>query len=314
MIEYLKSAAAAYYAGSPFISDEQFDHLADASGFNDVGAVAPGKAVKHVYRMYSLNKHYEDQGNAPLHKYPDSEKVRSVKLDGAAIDITYVDGKLTRVLTRGDGIKGTDVTDKFLATKLIPHKIRLPGVIQVIGEFIAPLTVENSRNYAAGALNLKDPAEFATRAVSFFAYGIYPYQSKTFSEDMVILKKLGFETIFARNLNEVYPTDGVVFRIDNYEQFEEMGYTSKFPKGAYAFKVRGVAIETTLLGVEWNVGKSGKVTPVAVLEPVMVGDALVSRATLNNQAFIEMLELYIGCTVGVVRAGEIIPQIVYKAG
>lgn len=314
MQKYLKECAEAYYNGSPMISDEQFDRLADVVGFEDVGAKVTGKSVSHVYRMYSLDKHYEGEGKTPLSAYNDNEKVRSCKLDGAALDITYIDGNLRRVLTRGDGIKGMDITHLFLATHLIPHKIRLGGVVQVIGEVVAPLEIENSRNYAAGALNLKDVNEFKTRAISFFAYGIYPYQSETFSEDMVILKKMGFETIFARNLNEVYPTDGIVIRVNAYKEFDKLGFTSKFPRGAYALKVRGVAVETTLLGVEWGVGKSGKVTPVAILEPVMVGDALVSRATLNNQAYIEMLELYIGCTVGIIRAGEIIPQIVYKAG
>lgn len=314
MQKFLKKAAEAYYNGNPIISDEQFDSLAESTGFNDVGAKPKGKAVKHAYRMFSLQKHYADEGKAPLSEYTDAEKVRSPKLDGAAIDITYIDGKLFRVLTRGDGIEGNDITANFLATSIIPHKIRLDGLVQVIGEIVAPSTVENSRNYAAGALNLKDTDEFKTRAISFFAYGIYPFQMETFSEDMVVLKKLGFDTVFTKNITEIYPTDGLVVRLDNNSEFENLGFTSKFPKGAYALKTRGVAVETTLLDVVWQVGKSGKVTPVAILEPVLVGDAMVSRATLNNQSFIEMLGLYIGDTVGIVRAGEIIPQIIYRAG
>ncbi len=310
--EYLKRCSDAYYNGTPIITDDQFDRLADSVGFNDVGAKPTGKTCKHLYRMYSLQKHYDDMGKPPLHDHPDSDKVRSPKLDGAALELTYVDGSLARAVTRGDGIEGQDVTAKFLATNLVPHYVRIGGVIQVIGELVAPSSVENSRNYAAGSMNLKDIEEFKTRAVSFFAYGIFPYQSKTFSEDMTILNKMGFETIFARNLNDVYPTDGIVFRIDSYSEFEKLGYTSKFPRGAFALKTRGTAVETTLLSVDWQVGKSGKVTPVAHLEPVLVGDALVSRATLNNQAFIEALELAIGCRVGIIRSGEIIPQIVYK--
>jgi DNA ligase (NAD+) len=128
------------------------------------------------------------------------------------------------------------------------------------------------------------------------------------------LKIWGFNTVKDPELHNIFPCDGIVYRLDNYSEFYAAGYTSKFPKGAYALKERGEAVETTLLAVEWQTGKSGKVTPVAILEPVLVGDALVSRATLNNIAFIRALDLRIGDTVGVVRAGEIIPQITHKIG
>ncbi len=312
MKEFLDAASECYYNGNPIISDEQFDRLADASNYKSVGAKVSGNIGKHIYRMYSLNKHYVDDGKPPLNGYADSEKVRSPKFDGAALDITYVDGALWRVLTRGDGVEGQDTTSKFLATNLIPKTIRLHGVVQIIGEIVAPKAVENSRNYSAGALNLKDDSEFSTKAIIFLAYGIYPYQNTTWSEDMVLLKKMGFETVLEKNLTDIYPTDGIVVRLDNYTKFDDEGYTSKFPKGAYALKERGIAVETTLLSVEWQVGKSGKVTPVAILEPVLVGDAMVSRATLNNQAFIQALDLHIDDRVGIVRAGEIIPQVVYR--
>jgi DNA ligase (NAD+) len=312
MQEFLNKASKAYYDGQPIISDEQFDRLAIAFEYKEVGSAPTGRAVRHIYRMYSLDKHYVDEGVAPLSNYSDAEKVRSPKFDGAALAITYVEGKLFRVLTRGDGHEGTDITAKFLATKVIPHTIRLPGVVQIIGEIAAPKAVENSRNYAAGALNLKDSSEFATKAVTFIAYGIYPNQHDLWSDDMDMLKKLGFTIVLDKNLTDIYPTDGIVIRLNSYEEFKKLGNTSKFPKGAYALKERGEAVETILLDVVWQVGKSGKVTPVALLEPVLVGDALVSRATLNNQAFIETLDLHIGDRVGIVRAGEIIPQVVYR--
>lgn len=313
MKEFLDKAAKAYYDGCPIISDEQFDYIADRCHYNRVGSQPEGKVKPHAFRMYSLQKHYDDQGQPPLHDYPDSEKVRSPKLDGAAISLLYVDGKLSLAMTRGDGIEGTDITDKMLATNLVPHTIRMGGVYQVVGEIAAPKEIENARNYAAGALNLKDVNEFKTRAVSFFAYGIQPYVTETFEDDMKFLRKIGFETVFTRNIELIYPTDGIVIRLNSNGKFVKEGFTSKHPKGAYALKVRGEAVETELLSVEWQVGKSGKVTPVAILKPVMIGDAEVSRATLNNQAFIEALDLTIGCTVGVIRSGEIIPTIVYKA-
>jgi len=257
-----------------------------------------------------LDKYYEDEGAAPLDGY---QKTCTPKLDGAAISLLYIDGQLVRALTRGDGITGTDITDKMYARKdLVPLQVERLDIHQVIGEVVAPKDIPNARNYAAGALNLKDLEEFKLRAISFFAYGVYPTVCETFSQSMAELDYAGFQTVYANDLHNIYPCDGLVFRIDNNAEFESLGFTSKFPKGAYAKKERQEAVETTILAVEWQVGKSGKVTPVAILEPVMVGDALVSRATLNNKDFIEMLGLSIGDTVGIVRSGEIIPTIIYK--
>lgn len=309
--QFLNTASRNYYAGVPIISDEQFDRLADSIGFNQVGAKQHGNVEKHYQPMYSLQKYYEDEGKSkPLEGTRDI--VTSIKLDGAAVSHLYVDGNLVRSLTRGDGIEGQLITDKFLSTKLVPHTIPYKGVVQVTGEVVAPKNIENARNYAAGALNLKDPTEFATRAVSFFAYGVSPTINKTFREDMKQLGSWGFYTVQEADLEHIYPNDGVVFRVNDNAMFQEMGFTSKHPRGAYALKVRAEHVETTLLSVEWQVGKSGKVTPVAILEPVLIGDALVSRATLNNPGFIEMLDLQIGDRVAVVRAGEIIPCILHK--
>ena len=261
--------------------------------------------------MYSLQKFYEDEGAAPLAEYKDM--VVTPKLDGAAISILYINGNLTQVLTRGDGREGTDITDKFLARKdLVPLTVERKDVFQVIGEVVAPKEVPNSRNYAAGALNLKDMDEFRTRAISVYAYGVYPSEQPTFVRDMSVLTSLGFETVLANDLHNIYPCDGLVFRINNNKQFEELGYTSKHPRGAYAKKDRQESVETQLIGVEWQVGKSGKVTPVAILKPVMIGDKEVSRATLNNQGFIETLGICIGDTVAIALAGMIIPQVLHK--
>jgi DNA ligase (NAD+) len=127
---------------------------------------------------------------------------------------------------------------------------------------------------------------------------------------MNILTEFGFITVMTPGLEDKYPTDGIVFRLDNNVAFNDLGFTDKFPRGAYAHKEEQESVQTTLLDVIWNTGKSGKVTPIAILEPVMVGDAKVSRATLNNIEYIEALDLEIGCKVEVVRAGEIIPKII----
>lgn len=309
--EFLTLASRNYYAGNPTISDEVFDKLADSIGFSEVGAKQHEHLEYHYFPMWSLQKHYEGEGKPPSLV---GRLDYSPKLDGAAVSHLYIDGVYVRSLTRGDGKEGTLITDKFLATSLIPKTIPVQGVVQITGEICAPKHIENARNYAAGSLNLKDTDEFKTRAVEFFAYGIQPNQASTFTEDMRSLKAWGFNTIKDAELHNIFPCDGIVARLDSYSEFFAAGYTSKHPKGAYAIKERGESVETTLLAVEWQTGKSGKVTPVAILEPVLVGDALVSRATLNNIAFIRALDLRIGDTVGVVRAGEIIPQITHKVG
>lgn len=310
--QYLDKASQAYYNGMPIISDEQFDRLAETAKYSAIGAQVTGTKAKHYYPMYSLQKYYEDEGKAsPLAGMGDI--AISVKLDGAAISLLYVDGELVQALTRGDGVEGQLITDKLLTSNsLVPHKITSKKVVQVTGEIVAPKHIANARNYAAGSLNLKDNTEFATRAISFFAYGVYPSFHDTYDKDMVHLKMLGFNTVQEVDLEKIYPTDGEVFRLNSNKKFEELGYTSKHPRGAYARKQRAEHVETKLLDVEWQVGKSGKVTPVAILEPVLVGDAMVSRATLNNPGFIEALGLEIGDTVAIIRAGEIIPCVLHK--
>jgi len=308
--EYLDHVSIAYYSGVPEISDDEFDRLAESIGYSEVGSKQHENVCRHVFPMFSLQKFYEGEQKRPLEGY---DCIPSLKLDGAAISILYLDGKLSQVLTRGDGIEGRDITERFIARKdLIPLEIDAKGVIQVTGEIVAPKHIENSRNYAAGALNLKDSSEFCTRAISFFAYGVMPFQTKTYREDMKFLESVGFNTVCTPELDAIYDCDGIVHRVNDNAVFESLGYTAKHPRGAFAIKVRKEAVETELLGVEWNTGKSGKVTPTAILKPVYIGDKLVSRATLNNPKYIEMLDLKIGCTVGVIMGGEIIPRIMYK--
>ena len=309
--QYLNLCARMYYAGTPIISDEIFDRLSESCGYDQVGAKQHEDVEKHYFQMYSLQKYYEDEGTRPLVGAKDLD--RSPKLDGAAVSLLYVNGNLTRALTRGDGIEGKIVTDKFLNTNLVPHTIpHTDGIMQITGEVVAPSLIENSRNYAAGALNLKDIEEFKSRTVAFIAYNVQLPITATLAGDMKVLKSWGFETIKDPNLHKIFPCDGIVFRLNSHEAFYSAGYTAKFPRGAYALKERKEAVETTLLDVVWQTGKSGKVTPVAILEPVVVGDAKVSRATLNNIAFIRALDLCIGDTVAIQRAGEIIPTVMYK--
>lgn len=308
--QYLDFCSAQYYAGTPVLTDAVFDRLAERSNYNKVGAPATSSKVTHVWPLYSLQKHYEDEGVHPLAGIKDISA--SPKLDGAAVCITYVQGQLTTAATRGDGIEGQDITDKFLATKLVPHSIDVMGVVQIVGEVCAPKHIENARNYAAGALNLKSVEEFKTRAVEFFAYSVYPNLTDTHNGDMAKLESLGVPTVKQPDLHKIFPCDGIVYRVNSNSLFQEMGFTSKHPRGAYALKERQEVVETTIQAVEWQVGKTGKVTPVALLAPVLIGDATISRATLNNVGFIESLGIEIGDTVAIIRSGEIIPRIMYK--
>ena len=197
---------------------------------------------------------------------------------------------------------------------LVPrHLLPFQGVpiIQITGEVVAPATIKNSRNYAAGALSLHDSDEFQKRDLTFVAYGVQPYPTDNFIEDMEYLNASGFETIIDSDY-PMFPRDGDVWRIISNKAFEKLGYTSHHPRGAFARKVKQEGIVTELIDVVWQVGKSGNVSPVAILDPIDIDGARVARATLHNIGIIEDLGLEIGCMVEVIRAGEIIPQVVRR--
>ena len=306
MHHFLEKASAMYYSGTPIMSDEEFDALAKKYRYEEVGyQVTDG--IPHMYRMYSLQKVFNlndiDSTTAPM--------VRTPKLDGAAVSLQYVNGHIAQALTRGDGQLGRDITLKM--EELVPNVIGIKGEIQITGEVVAPNTIPNARNFAAGSLNLKDQSEFRSRAqtLKFVAYDIQGAKYERLSSAMDHLAQQGFEVITHFDAS-AYPTDGEVFRVDNYEAFYKLGYTAHHPRGAFALKEQKDGVITELLDVVWQVGKSGVVSPVAILRPVEVGDALVSRATLHNIEYIRALNLEIGCSVEVIRSGEIIPRIVRR--
>lgn len=308
MKTFLDYASTKYYAGDPIISDEEFDKLAEYCNYESVGTSVVGNSVPHAFPMWSLQKIYTDEA---LIDYG-LDTIKTTKLDGAAISIVYVYGRMVRALTRGDGKAGHIITSnvKCLVPEFISGFSKYP-LIQLTGEVIAPKTIENARNYAAGALGLKDVEEFKTRTLNFIAYGMFPYQYNSWSEDMECLQELGFDTVLTSDLS-AYPEDGIVYRVNDYYHFDEMGYTSKHPRGAFALKERKGGVVTQLLDVTWQVGRSGVVSPVAILEPIVIGGATVSRATLHNIKYIQELDLDIGCLVEVVRSGEIIPKVIRR--
>lgn len=315
MKDLLDMACKAYYQdGDPILTDAQFDRLAELHNYNKVG-YTPTDGVAHTYQMYSLQKCF-DILNSPF-PVLDTDVVLSVKLDGAAVALTYINGQLTQALTRGDGFYGKDILDKM--KHIVPNEIHVKGIVQVTGEVVAPDSIENARNYAAGALNLKYASEFMDRELFFYAYGMEddgdymgdPEYGDTWQVRMEFLKDQGFNTVHT-HMTDGLPKDGLVYRINDMKDFERMGYTSKHPKGAFALKEKQEGVVTILKDVKWQVGKSGVVSPVAILEPVKIGDAWVQKATLHNMDYIQELNLEIGCTVEVIRSGEIIPRIVRR--
>ena len=304
MQDFLKHASTKYYEGNPIISDEQFDALASVYKFHNVGyQITDG--TPHYFQMYSLQK-FTSKPTFDLHSY-----AYSPKLDGAAVSLLYVGGELKQALTRGDGKVGKDVTEKL--KYLVPNTISLEGsnIVQITGEVVAPIRIPNARNYAAGALNLKSQEEFEERNINFIAYDVQPSPCSTWTGAMQQLLFTGFATV--QNVQDgVYPTDGEVYRIDNYKKFQALGYTAHHPRGAFALKEVKKGVITTLIDVKWQVGKSGVVSPVGILEPVTIGDAIVQKATLHNIDYIRSLNLEIGCKVEVIRSGEIIPRILRR--
>ena len=308
----LQQASEDYYNGKPSMSDEQFDKLAMYAKYDEVGFSSRDNRIPHAFQMYSLQKIFSNElDKQPFGNYKGGISV-SPKLDGAAVSLLYVSGQLHKALTRGDGKRGLDITEHMKS--LVPNSLgEFNGkLLQITGEVVAPKTIKNARNYAAGALNLKDTSEFQERDLRFIAYGVQESWNECWTNDMSYLELFGFDTVLSNDWT-IYPDDGLVFRIDSYKDFNALGYTSKHPRGAYALKQNNEGVITKLVNVVWTVGKSGVVAPVAILEPVEIDGAVVSRATLHNMRYINELNLEIGCLVEVIRSGEIIPRIVSRA-
>jgi DNA ligase (NAD+) len=317
--QFLTQASEAYYAGDPIISDAEFDRLEKVLGetliVGEKGIYQP-----HAFRMYSLQKHYpEIDGTSDLEK--SYSTVVTPKLDGLAASLLYNEDQLLTALTRGDGVVGKPITDKvrhvvgattgwLLKTSAVGR-----GLMQITGELVAGIDVPNSRNAAGGSLGLLEGFEERAKEIglTFVAYDVVgdSIDFEKYEDKLKFLEQLGFTTVMSVD-ESLYPTDGTVARVSSEKLFKELGYTDKFPRGAVALKRSEEVKQTTLLDVVWQTGGSGRITPVAILHPVELGGANVSRATLNNIAYIRLLDLEIGDTVEVVRAGEIIPKIVGK--
>ena len=313
--EYLLNAKKAYYEGEPFMTDAQYDEL-ELLLEEDLPIGSPKGRLEHLYKMYSLQKFYTEDFEEPKETY-----IVTPKLDGAAIAVRYLRGRLHTVVSRGNGTEGEDITHLFktlnpkmqIQPKIITSKFTSwNGFHQITGEIVAPKSIPNARNYAAGALNLKDPKDFYLKNVEFFAYDFQETMFETYQATLFLLRDMGFNTPLTHDTSHL-PTDGFVYRLESNEQYKELGYTNKHPRGAFALKERSEGVKTKILDVVWQTGKSGKITPVAMLEPVNIDGATVSRVTLNNFGFIEALGIQIGDSVFVERAGGVIPRVIRKA-
>lgn len=278
------------------------------------------------------------------------ELVCELKIDGLAIALTYEQGLFTQGVTRGDGVTGENITSNLKTIKAIPLKLFEPKNLEVRGEIYMPKSsfeklneeallcgekvFANPRNAASGSLRQLDSTITAKRDLSMFTYtGIFEDEDgkniKTHYEGMMYLKKLGFKINpnirLVKNIQGAidfckewetkrfdldYATDGVVIKLNNIAIQKDAGYTARAPKWATAFKFPPEEVTTKLLDIELNTGKTGIITPVAVLEPVQLGGSTVSRASLHNFDEIARLDIRIGDTVLIKKAAEIIPKVV----
>ncbi|MGQ3088314.1 NAD-dependent DNA ligase LigA, partial [Flavobacterium sp.] len=272
-----------------------------------------------------------------------------LKYDGASMSITYEDGKLSKAVTRGDGFQGDEVTANVKTIRSVPLKLKgdYPSRFEIRGEIILPLEgfakmnqeviaaggspYANPRNTASGSLKLQDSAEVGKRPLDCLLYSLVGSNLpvKTQYEGLEKARQWGFkvpkEAKLAKNIEEVmafidhwdihrhdlpYETDGVVIKVNDIHQQEELGYTSKSPRWAIAYKFKAERVSTKLNSISYQVGRTGAITPVANLEPVQLGGTVVKRASLHNADQIEKLDIRVGDEVFVEKGGEIIPKII----
>ncbi|WP_150451660.1 NAD-dependent DNA ligase LigA [Arenibacter lacus] len=272
-----------------------------------------------------------------------------LKYDGASISLTYEDGKLVRGLTRGDGIQGDDVTNNIKTIRSVPLQLQgdYPKKFDIRGEIVLPFEgfaqmneeriqngeepYMNPRNTAAGSLKLQDSALVAERPLECLLYSIVGEDLGLESQFEMLEKarSWGFKvpTVakLCKSIDQVlqfveywdvhrhqlpYETDGVVVKVNSLQHQEELGYTSKSPRWAMAYKFKAEQVSTTLEEITYQVGRTGAITPVANLEPVLLAGTTVKRASLHNADQIEKFDIRVGDTVFVEKGGEIIPKII----
>lgn len=303
---------------------------------------------KHISRLYSLDKSvtYEELSAffTRVNKVAENpEYTVEYKFDGLTMCLTYENGAFVRATTRGNGVEGEDVTAQCLTVKSFPLTIPYKGVLEVQGEAIIRLSVlenynktakeqlKNARNAVAGAIRNLDPAVTAERKPEILFYNVnYMSEGELASQEehFAFLKEQGFkvfgflrvckteqEVISAIEQIEVERksldvlTDGAVVKLNSVKEREILGYTDKFPRWAMAYKFEAEESVTTVKEVVWQVGRTGKLTPLAIVEPVELAGATVKKATLNNYGDIIRKDIKVGSEVLIRRSNEVIPEI-----
>ena len=279
----------------------------------------------------------------------DIEFTCELKYDGASINLTFENGQFVKAVTRGDGFQGDNVTTNIKTIRSIPLKLKRDFVknFEIRGEIVLPLKgflkmnkerfengeeeYKNPRNTASGSLKLQDSTEVSKRPLDCFLYQVITEERKykTHFESLENAREVGFkvpETIaLKKSINDVfefinfwdserhnlpYETDGIVIKVNNLQQQEELGYTAKAPRWAIAYKFKAEQVSTVLNEIKYQVGRTGAITPVANLEPVQLAGTTVKRASLHNADQIEKLDIRINDFVFVEKGGEIIPKII----
>ncbi len=306
------------------------------------------KKHKHIEKLYSLDKATTEEellgfDKRVREKTKDDEYTVEYKFDGLTICLTYEEGKFVRATTRGNGVEGEDVTAQVLTIKSFPLSIEYRGKIEVQGEAIMRLSVldeynktateplKNARNAVAGAIRNLDPKVTEKRRVEIMFYNVNYMeegQLKSQSECVEFLRKMGFKVhpyfVVCKGISEVMSaindieinrktldilTDGAVVKLNDFGNRKILGFTDKFPRWAMAYKFEAEEITTKLIDVKWQVGRTGKLTPLGILEPQVLAGATVSKATLNNYGDVLRKKVKIGARVLVRRSNEVIPEI-----
>lgn len=322
LIDKLNYYTKKYDEGKPEISDKEWDdmyfHLQDLENFYGIycedsptqrvnfQVVNELKKVTHNHPMLSLDKTKDIK---EIEKFiGNKDYICMAKLDGLTCSLRYLDGKLISAETRGNGIVGEDVLHNVLQIKNVPKKINFKEELIVDGEVLCTYEdfeyykdeYKNPRNFASGGIRLLDSKESASRRLSFIAWDcIKGLKEKTLSGKLIQLEKLGFTIVpFEINLPEytlesiinqvknssknIFPTDGLVFKYDDCNEYEATGRTDHHFKGGIALKFYDEEYETSLLDIKWTMGRTGVLTPVAIFEPIDIDGTEVSRASLHN--------------------------------
>jgi len=313
------------------------------------------KTVYHIYPMLSLGNTYSEEELIEFDNRvkktigTNFEYIAELKFDGVAMSITYENGILKQATTRGDGVRGDDVTANVKTIRSIPLKIKgnnIPPLFEVRGEVFLPLEsfnkinkeredigeplLANPRNAASGTIKMQDSTIVAQRKLDCFVYGLLGenLDIKSHHDALIRIKEWGFNVSDSytrcKDIHEVMNyinkwekerfklplgTDGIVIKVNDYKQQEILGYTAKSPRWAIAYKYKADTASTLLESIEYQVGRTGAVTPVANLLPVQLAGTKVKRASVHNANEIKRLDLRIGDTVFVEKGGEIIPKI-----